>query len=493
MMLKNVLMRRMLVLSVGLAASCGWASTVASAASAREFIVGIADICRTNDLCEVGPNYPSAVYAAGAMPYVLPCTTNAEAIAALLDCVDMLLLAGGEDVEPARYGEKPDPKLGKVNLRRDAWEFALVAEARKRRLPILGICRGCQVLNVAFGGTLWQDLPSQKKGAAIHRLNGVEHGIATVKGSYLAGLAGETCSVNTYHHQAVKDLARGFKVSATSPDGVVEAIEGTDYPAVGVQFHPEMLFAKAGRREFLPLFRGAFAKGAAGRAASRRRKLVLIPDYCATNRVTNAKISMSDAIVLAGFASVVLPFTEDQAKIDAAVADADALMIAGGMGKRQDYKRRCAFEDRTLKPALARKMPIAGVCHGSQIINKFMGGTLEFTPQWKDKEKKADILHRPVPWTDDNYHMTDLVEGSRFARIMGERQVRINSYHTMRSVKMAEGLKVTARSSDGVVEAFEHETLPIMAFQFHPERMTEDPRFVALMRAALSDLKENSK
>ena len=465
---------------------------VASAASAREFIVGIADVCKTNELSEVGPNYPSAVYAAGAMPYVLPCTTNAEAIAALLDCVDMLLLAGGEDVEPARYGEKPDPKLGKVNLRRDAWEFALVAEARKRRLPILGICRGCQVLNVAFGGTLWQDLPSQKKGAAIHRLNGVEHGLTTVKGSFLAGLAGETCSVNTYHHQAVKDLAKGFKVTATSPDGVVEAIEGTDYPAVGVQFHPEMLFAKAGRREFLPLFRGAFAKGAAGRAASRRRKLVLIPDYCATNRVTNAKISMSDAIVLAGFASVVLPFTEDQAKIDAAVADADALMIAGGMGKRQDYKRRCAFEDRTLKPALARKMPVAGVCHGSQVINKFMGGTLELTPQWKDKEKKADILHRPVPWKD-NYHMADLVEGSRFARIMGERRVRINSYHTMRSVKMAAGLKVTARASDGVVEAFEHETLPIMAFQLHPELMADDPRFVGLVREALSDLKEKSK
>lgn len=150
---------------------------VASAASAREFIVGIADVCRTNDLCEVGPNYPSAVYAAGAMPYVLPCTTNAEAIAALL----------------------------------------------------------------AFGGTLWQDLPSQKNGAAIHRLNGGEHGIATVKGSYLAGLAGETCPVNSRHHQAVKDVAKGFRVTATSPDGVVEAFEHETLPIMAFQFHPERM------------------------------------------------------------------------------------------------------------------------------------------------------------------------------------------------------------------------------------------------------------
>ena len=201
-------------------------------------------------------------------------------------------------------------------------------------------------------------------------------------------------------------------------------------------------------------------------AASAREFIVGIADVCRTNDLCEVKPSYPSA-----------------------VADADALMIAGGMGKRQDYKRRCAFEDRTLKPALARKMPIAGVCHGSQVINKFMGGTLEFTPQWKSKERKAEILHKPVPWKE-NYHMADLVEGSRFARIMGERQVKINSYHSMRSVKMAAGLKVAARAADGVVEAFEHETLPIMAFQFHPERMTEDPRFVALMRAALSDLKE---
>ena len=461
---------------------------LASNLSAREIVVGIADICKTNDLVEVGPNYPAAVCAAGALPLVLPCTTNADVLAAALDGVDMLLLAGGEDIEPARYGDQPDPKLGKVNLRRDAWDLALVAEARRRRLPILGICRGCQMLNVAFGGTLWQDIPSQIEGANIHRLNGIEHGLHVLPGTYLESIVGATnTTVNTYHHQSVKRLAKGFKIAAMSPDGVVEAIEGVDYPALGVQFHPEMLFTKQGRKDFLPLFRGAFAKLAPREKVERRRKLVLIPDYCATNRATNAKVSMTDAIALAGFSPVVLPFTQDDGKIAAAVADADAIMVGGGMGRRQNYQKRCAFEERVLKFAFPRQMPIAGVCHGSQIINHFLGGTVEPTPQWKSKDHKGGMMHRPVPWKD-NYHLTNVPEGSRLARILGETCVRINSYHSKRSLKMAKGLKVTSSSDDGVVEAFEHETLPVMAFQFHPERMTEDPRFLELIRSALSPL-----
>lgn len=119
------------------------AAVVSFTASAQGIVVGIADMCRNDGHSEALPDYSASVYASGATPCVLPCTTNSEAIAALLDCVDILLLAGGEDVEPVRFGETPAPKLGKVNLRRDAWEFALIAEARKRRMPIFGICRGC--------------------------------------------------------------------------------------------------------------------------------------------------------------------------------------------------------------------------------------------------------------------------------------------------------------------------------------------------------------
>lgn len=233
----------------------------ASAATDRAIVVGIADVCATSSLVQVKSAYADAVYAAGAVPYLLPATTNAEAIVALVGRIDMLLLAGGEDVEPSRYNETNRGNRCKVNARRDAWEFALLDEVIRRRLPILGVCRGCQLLNVRFGGTLWQDLPSEFPGAGRHRIPD-EHMIDISKGSCLSRLVGAAaCSVNSRHHQAVKKLATGFKVVARSRDGVIEAIEGVDYPAVGVQFHPEGLFADFGRREFLPLFRGCFSLG----------------------------------------------------------------------------------------------------------------------------------------------------------------------------------------------------------------------------------------
>ena len=459
---------------------------------AKPIVVGLVDACETNSLCGVRSSYTDAVYAAGAVPYVLPATTNAASIAALLDRVDMLLFCGGEDFEPSRYGETNHVRLGKVNLRRDAWEFAIADEAIRRRMPLFGICRGCQFLNIRFGGTLWQDLPSEKAGAKVHLLpNDGEHAISVKDGTVLAKLAGPSSSVNSRHHQAVKDLAKGFKVSAVSPDGVIEAIEGTDYPALGVQFHPELLFVRKGRREFLPLFRGVFATiDPAKRTSAPRRKLVAIPDYCPTNRQAVAKSNMVDALEKAGFVSIVIPFTDDDAKLESALADADALMVAGGIGKLQDYPKRCAFEHRAIRIALKRGIPIAGVCHGSQIINTYFGGTLKLTPQMTDKEKDPLISHRmpvTVPYVD-NFHLADLEPGSRIARVFGSNRAVINSSHSNRSFEMGKGLKVTARAPDGVVEAFEHESLPIMAFQFHPERMDFDARFIELLRVSLSPI-----
>lgn len=229
-------------------------------ASAGPVVVGLVDMCRSESESGVISEYSDAVYAAGAVPFVLPATTNAAGIAAALDRVDMLIFCGGEDVEPARYGETNHVKLGTVNLRRDAWEFAVADEAIRRRMPLLGICRGCQFLNVRFGGTLWQDVPSEKPGAMVHGIKG-EHTISVESGTRLhAMLKADSVSVNSRHHQAVKDLASGFKVVARAPDGVIEAFEAADYPALGVQFHPESLIVRSGRREFLPLFRGAFAE-----------------------------------------------------------------------------------------------------------------------------------------------------------------------------------------------------------------------------------------
>jgi putative glutamine amidotransferase len=178
-----------------------------------------------------------------------------------------LLLTGGEDVAPARYGETPHPSVVDVDEARDEFEIALVNEARRLDLPILAICRGIQLLNVAAGGRLIQDIPSQVAGALEHRLAvpqhepyALAHEVWLDKDTLLARLMRErlsdadSCDVNSRHHQAVKQVAAPFQTSATAPDGVIEAIED---PAarfcLGVQWHPEN-FWRTG--EFRPLFEG---------------------------------------------------------------------------------------------------------------------------------------------------------------------------------------------------------------------------------------------
>jgi putative glutamine amidotransferase len=188
-------------------------------------------------------------------------------IADALAGIDGLMLTGGEDVAPARYGEAADPSVVDVDAARDEFEIQLVNEARRRDLPILAICRGIQVLNVAAGGTLIQDIPTQVNGALEHRFPvpqhqpyALAHEVWLDKDTLLARLMRErlsdadACDVNSRHHQAVKQLAPGFQVSATAPDGVVEAIEAPDaHFCLGVQWHPEN-FWRTG--EFRPIFEG---------------------------------------------------------------------------------------------------------------------------------------------------------------------------------------------------------------------------------------------
>jgi putative glutamine amidotransferase len=188
-------------------------------------------------------------------------------VADALAGADGLLLTGGGDVEPARYGEAPHERVEDVDPARDGFEIALIAAARARDLPIFAICRGVQVLNVAGGGTLVQDIPSQIKGAMNHCLAvpqhqpyELAHEVWVEKDSLLATLLGDrligadTCEVNSRHHQAVKTVAPGFRVSATAPDGVIEAIEEpTARFCLGVEWHPEN-FWRTG--EFRPLFEG---------------------------------------------------------------------------------------------------------------------------------------------------------------------------------------------------------------------------------------------
>ena len=214
--------------------------------------------------CRKIEDYRQSVLHVGGEVRVLDVSTDLKAA---LEGLGGLMLTGGGDVAPATYGEPPHPTIEEAEPGRDEFELGLVLLARKQRLPILAICRGAQVLNVAYGGTLVQDIPSQVPGALSHKLEvpphqafELAHEIWLDKDTVLSKLMRErlsdsdACEVNSRHHQAVRNLAPGLIVSATAPDGVIEAIED---PAagfcLGVQWHPEN-FWRTG--EFRPLFEG---------------------------------------------------------------------------------------------------------------------------------------------------------------------------------------------------------------------------------------------
>jgi len=195
--------------------------------------------------------YFAAAAEAGAAPVMIPLfVEDHDILREVYDRLDGVLLAGGVDMHPLTYGEHPHPRLGRTDPARDVVELALAQWAITERKPILGLCRGAQVLNVVLGGTLWQDIGSQVPTAIKHDCfpnEGYErdylaHEVAITPGSRLdASFEVSSVPVNSMHHQAVKTLAPGLHASAHSPDGMVEAIEsGTDHFLVGVQWHPEI-------------------------------------------------------------------------------------------------------------------------------------------------------------------------------------------------------------------------------------------------------------
>jgi putative glutamine amidotransferase len=193
--------------------------------------------------------YLAALENARLVPVASPPLHDTRGAAALLATASGLVLTGGADVSPALYGARPHPKLGDVSDERDRWETALVEAARERALPTLAICRGAQILNVALGGTLVQDLPSERPSEIDHDptlpRTTRSHALDVQTDSRLARALGVTAlTVNSVHHQAIDRPADSLRVVATAPDGVVEGVEtAPDSPwwCVGVQWHPEDL------------------------------------------------------------------------------------------------------------------------------------------------------------------------------------------------------------------------------------------------------------
>ncbi len=218
----------------------------------------------------VGQTYIDAVVAAGGVPLCIPIGLDDAGLQATYELLDGLLLPGGEDVAPEQYREERHPMLGPVDEARDYLELTLATCALREDLPILGICRGIQVLAVAAGGTLYQDLTSQVPSVGGHTGRGLgrdylSHEIDITAGTMLGGIIGhERVGVNSFHHQAVCNVPDGFLVSARSTDGVIEGIESGEHRfVVGVQCHPEGMWQTTGPR-FSDLFRAFVAAASTG-------------------------------------------------------------------------------------------------------------------------------------------------------------------------------------------------------------------------------------
>jgi putative glutamine amidotransferase len=194
----------------------------------------------------VNSAYVRAVLRAGGVPLILAPLIGVRHNDRILDTLDGLVLTGGEDVDPAFYGHDPHPALGSVDAVRDEFELALFRDAWARRIPTLAICRGIQLVNVALGGSLWQDIPAERPGALAHQQeNGRDartHEVSITMGSRLAEALGTTrCEVNSFHHQSIRELAGGLVITARAPDDEIEGIEsGPEAPwLLAVQWHPE--------------------------------------------------------------------------------------------------------------------------------------------------------------------------------------------------------------------------------------------------------------
>lgn len=231
------------------------AAALAVSCQNRRPVIGISSSCPEGWVL-LRDEYVNSVSRAGGIPLVLPVTTDSVIVERYVNVVDGIIMSGGEDIQPAYYGEEVLNETVESAPRRDTADFLLLRAALRHKLPVLAICRGEQLANVMSGGTLYQDLPSQRDTGILHDQTAersiAQHYVYLEPGSHLRELLGvDSVGVNSFHHQAVKKLGEGLKVSARAADGVIEGFEGDGLFCV--QFHPEA-FVSAGDDTFLPIF-----------------------------------------------------------------------------------------------------------------------------------------------------------------------------------------------------------------------------------------------
>ena len=297
--------------------------------------------------CTLLEGYYRSVLEAGGTPLIVPSFDDTDAMVSVLDNVDALILSGGGDINPLYLGEEPIPELSSINPARDWQELMLVRLAANRQIPILGICRGIQVMTAALGGKLYQDIYRQA-GATLKHSQDTDRHIAThsvriASSSKLAKIFGSTnLHVNSFHHQAVREAAPGFAVTAVSPDGLIEAVESTQCKSmIGVQWHPECMIL-GGDRSMMPLFEWVVDEARSfAQAREWHRQALSLDTHCDTPMKFDQKIRFDkrdprilvdlhkmteghlDATIMVAY---LRQMERNKASLDAAFAKADRLL-----------------------------------------------------------------------------------------------------------------------------------------------------------------------
>lgn len=447
----------------------------------------------------VNSGYPDSIRRAGAVPVLLPLYGDAPEIwDEMIAHIDGLILTGGCDVNPAIYGEERIPQSNVPSLLRDQVDMALCRRALEADMPILGICRGIQMLNCALGGTLYQDLPSQLENplrhAQMENRDRKVHSVVAEPESMIVRIIGQECfDVNSVHHQAVKTVGPGVAVTAHATDGVIEGIEAPGKKFVlGVQWHPEILGGEHAEKN--PICAQAqaifdhFVRACETYTAPRQGKMKVIgltPSWDDQKNRVIVNQDYLDAIRRAGALPVLFPLYGDDPDIwDGMLENVDGLLLTGGADVGPDTygeeklplcgetaPKRDRQEFYLCKKALEKDLPILAICRGHQVLNCALGGKL-----YQDIENQygPELKHPRYEVPRDQVHFVTLEKDSLIHQITGKEQLHVNSRHHQAIKQLGEGLKVTARAEDGLIEGVE---MPgkkfVLGVQWHPESLSD--------------------
>ena len=240
------------------------------------------------ETCTLAEGYYQSVLKAGGIPFIIPPFYETDRLGELLDRLDGIIFSGGGDINPLLLGEEPIKELHSITPERDLQELLLARLAYDRQIPMLGICKGIQIINAALGGTNYQDIHTQMEGIRIKHSQDQDrrypsHQVSITDGSILAKLFGTELAVNSFHHQACKTAAPCLTVTAMSTDGVIEAVESNEFKSIlGVQWHPETYILR-NSTDMLPIFEWLISESAEFKQAKKlHTKIITLDSHCDT-------------------------------------------------------------------------------------------------------------------------------------------------------------------------------------------------------------------